>query len=156
MFLFTAEQKMEATFSTAVPATLLVAGSGLFITLLKLGSGLLQAARTRSWTNWKRAALLKMCGPCFGRRCCGPVEDEDAVCGICHGAFGLRTPLQCSICSFTYHRCCIESWQKCKVSGDMQLGPETASCPACRTIVSIKAPSLGEKMCRCFFPVSTS
>lgn len=152
---------MNMDVESTLPATLLVS-SALTLTLLRFGSAVLQTVRSRSWSNWKKTVLLKVCGPCFGRRFCGPVEDEDAVCGICHCPFGLFTPLQCSVCSFAFHRCCIESWQKtCQASNDVQknnvhLGPNTVSCPACRTLVSIKGTSLGERVCSCFFPVSTS
>jgi len=136
-----------------LPATLF-AGCGITIFTLKLGSKVIKRLKKRSWSGWQRTVFLKAFGPCFGRRWLGPIEEEDDVCGICHDCFDLRSPLQCTVCNFTYHRCCIESWKKCE-QVDVQLGPDTVFCPGCRTLVSIRAPSVGERLCSCLFPKIT-
>ena len=118
-----------------------------------LGAALFTAATSctrRCLARAKRVAILKACGPCFGRSCCGVVEDEGTCCSVCLHKLSIYSPLRCGVCTTMFHRECIEAWRVSRygqLNTSNRIGPDVVECPACCVTVRVRRRGLCERLC---------
>jgi hypothetical protein len=117
-----------------------------------LSAALFTAATSVTWrclSRVKHVAMLKICGPCFGRKCCGVVEDENTCCSICLCKILASGPMQCGVCTAMFHRECIEAWRVStyiQLNASNRIGSDVVQCPACRVALRLSKRSLYERL----------